>query len=264
MTLITEFEREFCEFTGAKHAIAVCNGTASLHTALLTLGITTGTKVVTTPFSFIASSNAILYCGATPVFADINPKTYCIDPKRVREAIEANSNVKAILCVHLFGKPCELDQLQTIAHINNLRLIEDCAQAFGATYMGKHVGTYGDFGCFSFYTSKNLWTFEGGMLTTNNPMHAQIARQLINHGRDGKHRHVVLGYNYRMPEPCALMGLRMLQRHQKGMLAELGSYGPDEGYYPYVIYDQPLYRRLGIKGNCPNAEKVAKYVRTNC
>lgn len=261
MTVIDDFEEEFKQFTKANHAITCCNGTSALHTALTCVGVSHADLVITTPFSFISSANAILYCNAIPVFVDINPKTYCLDASLVEEYLKGNSDVDTILCVHLFGNTCDMSSLTSLSKRYGVHLIEDCAQALGAHIDGKHVGTFGDFGCFSFYSSKNLWTFEGGMLITNDDLLAEKARAFINHGRTSKNVHVTLGYNYRMPEICALIGLRMLQRHQKAILAELGSYGIKQGYYPKVIYHQPLYRKLGLTGDCPNAEMVAKQAR---
>lgn len=260
--MIEEFEEEFKRFTGVKHAIACCNGTAALHTALIALGIKRNDVVITTPFSFISSSNCILYCGATPVFADINPKTYCIASDEVKKQLERHYKaVKAVICVHLFGNVCEMDSLMYLCGKHNVALVEDCAQALGARYKGRHVGNFGQFGTFSFYVSKNLWTFEGGMLITNDDGLAKKARMIINHGRSSKHVFEILGYNYRITPMSALLGLTALKRHKKAILTELGSYGIKQGYYPYVIYDQPLYKKLGIGGNCPNAKKIAEKVR---
>lgn len=228
---------------------------------MLAIEIKHGDKLITTPFSFIASANSILYCGAKPIFADINPQTYCLDPREVKKQLIVNPDAKAILCVHLFGKTCQMDALTELAQERNLVLIEDCAQAFGARYRGVHVGNFGDIGCFSFYATKNLWTFEGGMLTTKQEDLAYRARMIIDHGQSEKYKHEILGYNYRMPQICALIGLTSLKLHKKAILSELGSYGSEQGHYPEVIYNQPLYRKLGITGDCPNAEKIAKKVR---
>lgn len=261
MTVTEEFEAEFKRFTGAKHAVALNNGTAALHTALMAIGIKRGDKVITSPFSFIASANCILYCGATPIFPDINPKTYCIDPGEVEKKLEAEPEVKAVICVHLFGNVCDLDALTSICDKHGIALIEDCAQAFGATYKGRHVGTFGKFGTFSFYATKNLWTFEGGMLITGSEQLADLARMIRNHGQSSKYNHQILGFNYRMPEICALVGLTNLKLHKQAIIAELGSQGIKQGHYPQVIYHQPLYKQLGISGCCPNAERAAEEAR---
>ena len=221
LTVIDDFEQEFRAFTQAKHAIACSSGTSALHTALLALGIEPGDKVITSPFSFIASANCILYCQGTPIFADINPKTYCIDPSEVETILTNDPAIRAIICVHLFGNVCDLDALTDLASKFQVPLVEDCAQALGATYNGQHVGTFGRFGTFSFYATKNLSTFEGGMLTTNDADLARTARILINHGQTSRYRHSYLGYNYRMPQICALLGLTTLKLHKTAILAEL-------------------------------------------
>ena len=254
--IIAEFEEEFKKFTGAKYAVACSSGTSALHTALLALGIGKGDKVITTPFTFISTANAILYCGAEPVFVDIDPETYCLDPFLVEEKI--SSKVKAVLPVHLFGKTCDIEELKFVCNENKIGLVEDCAQAFGIP----KVGTHGDLGCFSFYKSKNLWTFEGGMITCKTAELDKKCRMIINHGLNADGQHEILGFNYRMNELSALIGLTMLQRHKTAILSEVGSYGVEQGYYPYVIYHQPLYKKLGIKGSCPNAEKIAAKVLT--
>ncbi len=242
------------------------NGTSALHVALLSVGVREGDFVLTTPFSFIASSNAILYCGAIPYFVDIDPKTYCMDIQELALAdvkfFELGKEIKCVLPVHLFGNTCDMKGIRELMGQSSY-IVEDCAQALGARVNGTHVGNFGDIGTFSFYASKNLWTFEGGMIITNNEELATKARMLINHGcKPGeKYKHYILGYNYRMPQICALLGLTSLKLHKKGILAELGSYGIDDGYYPEVIYNQPLYKKLGIKGNCPIAEKIAEEVK---
>lgn len=261
MTVIDDFEEEFKKFTGSKHAIACSSGTSALHTALVAIGIEHGDKVITTPFSFIASANCILYCQAVPVFADIIPETYCIDPCEVEKKLKEDRRIRAIICVHLFGNVCDLSSLTSIARKYEVDLIEDCSQALGAKYNRKHVGNFGKFGTFSFYATKNLWTFEGGMLTTNDDHLANKARMIINHGETSRYRHEILGYNYRMPQICALIGLTNLKLHKIAILSELGSYGIKQGYYPTVIYNQPLYQKLGITGNCPNAEKASEEAR---
>jgi len=265
MTVIDEFEELVEEFLNTPHAIAVCNGTAGLHTAVSILGVGKDDVVITTPFSFIASANCILFNGATPVFADIDSKTLCIDPKEIEKRIKdcrlVGKEPKAIIVVHLFGKACDMDAIMKIARKYGIPVIEDCAQAFGVKYKGRYVGTIGDIGVFSFYATKNLWTFEGGMVVTHWNTFAGWARAFIDHGQVNKYEHTILGHNYRMPQICALIGLTQLKLHKTGIIAELGTYGVKTGHYPDVIYNQPLYKRLGIKGNCPIAEKAAKEAR---
>lgn len=284
MTVIEDFEGEFRKFTGAKYAVAVSNGTTALHVALLAVGVKRGDYVITTPFTHISTVNSILYCGAIPIFADINPKTYCVDELEVEKQFKKHPNVKAVLCVHLFGNTCNTVAIKRLCDKYKAKLIEDCAQAFGAnikrtntsvtaygnsarmtdiTQKWEHVGNVGDFGTFSFYASKNLWTFEGGMLITNNLKLARLARLIRSHGQSSKYCSTVLGYNYRMPQICALVGLTAIKLHLKGIISELGMYGPQHGHYPCVVYDQPIYKKLGITGNCPKAEEVARIARRN-
>lgn len=264
MTVIDEFEEEFKKFIGVKHAIACNNGTAALHTAVSAFGVGRGDKVVTTPFTFVATANCILFNDGIPIFADIDPKTYLIDPEEVEKKILKHkrwSPIKGIICVHLFGRVCNISALMRIAKKYNLWLIEDCSQALGARYRGIHVGNFGNIGIFSFYATKQLWTFEGGMIVTNDDKLARFCRMFIDQGQSEKYIHKILGYNYRMPQICALIGLTQLKLHKKGILAELGSYGIERGYYPKVIYNQPLYKEREITGNCPNAEEAARQAR---
>lgn len=167
MNPVKLFEKEFKKFLDVKHARAVSNGTAALHSALLATGVGYGDKVITTPFTFIATGNAVLMCGATPVFADINPDTCCLNPLEVEKQLRIHHDAKAILAVHLFGNMANVLKLKEIAEDNNLVLVEDSSQALGANFNGRMAGTFGDAGTFSFYASKNLWTFEGGMVVTN-------------------------------------------------------------------------------------------------
>lgn len=202
------FEKEFARYIGVEHAIAVTNGTMALDTVLKALELGPGNEVVTSAFSFIASSNSILYQGAKPVFADIDPKSFNIDPLDVAEKITAKT--KAIIPVHLFGQPAAMGALKEIAEDHGITLVEDAAQAHGAEYKRQKVGGLGDVGCFSFYATKNMTTGEGGMITTNNSELAKRARLLRHHGQTRKYHHVILGYNYRMTEMCAAVGLVQL------------------------------------------------------
>jgi perosamine synthetase len=217
------FEQEFANYIEVKHAVAVSNGTLALDTALKALKIGPGDEVVTPAFSFIASSNCILYQGAKPVFADINPKTFNIDPSDVADKI--TTKTKAIICAHLFGQPADMEELKETAEDHKIALIEDAAQAHGAEYRGQKVGGIGTIGCFSFYATKNMTTGEGGMITTNDSELARRARLLRDHGQTGKYRHVILGYNYRMPEVCAAIGrvqLRKLEVSNKKRMKNAG------------------------------------------
>lgn len=262
MDEIREFELEFEKYTGAKHAIACSSGTTALHAAVIAMGLKEGEEVITSPFTFIASANCILYEKGVPVFSDINENNYCLDSNLLRVTAKIHEGkIVGIIPVHLFGNTCNMNHIMKTAKEYNLWVIEDCAQAFGARINGQHVGTFGDIGCFSFYATKNLWTFEGGMITTNNDEIDEKLRMIISHGCKQRYVHEILGYNYRMSRLSALIGCTQLKLHSKGAVAELGAYGIENGHYPYVVYDQPLYKNLGITGNCPVAEKTAEKAR---
>lgn len=204
------FEQEFSEYIGVKHAVAVANGTAALDIVLKALGLGSGDEVITTPFSFIATANAVLYQGAKPVFADIDPKTYNLDPDSVLENI--TSRTKAIIVVHLYGQPADMKAFKEIAADYKLFLIEDAAQAHGAEFMGQKVGSIGDAGIFSFYPTKNMTTGEGGIITTNNDDIARKARLLRDHGQTRKYEHEILGWNLRMTNIAAAIGRVQLRK----------------------------------------------------
>jgi dTDP-4-amino-4,6-dideoxygalactose transaminase len=207
---VREFEERFSAYIGTEHGIATNSGTSALHTALLACGIGPGDKVVTTPFTFIASANSILYCGAKPVFADIDERTFNIDPEDVKERITPKT--KALLIVHLYGQPCHMDPIIEICEDHNLRLIEDACQAHGAEYKGQKVGSFGDAACFSFYPTKNMTTGEGGMIATNNDDIAKKARLIREHGSKTRYHHETLGYNYRMTDIAAAIGIEQLKK----------------------------------------------------
>ena len=214
--VVREFEREFAAFCSADHGVAVANGTAALQTALEAVGIGEGDAVVTTPFSFVASANAVRLCGARPVFADVDPVTYTLYPDAVEAAIEANDDVAAILPVHLYGLPAEMDRLTDIAEEHDVALIEDAAQAHGAAYEGTRVGTFGDAACFSFYPTKNMTTGEGGMVVTDDRGVADRAARFVNHGRsdaaDRGYDHVSVGHNLRLTSLSAAIGIEQLRK----------------------------------------------------
>lgn len=210
-----EYEQKFSEFIGAKHVLVTTNGTTALHLALEALQINPGDEVITTPFTFIASSNSIMFNGAIPVFADIDPKTYNLDPEKVREKI--TKKTKAIMPVHIFGNPCDMKALKEIADEHDLKIIEDACQAHGAYVDGKHVGTIGDIGCFSFYATKNLTFGEGGAVVTDDDDLKDEVFSLKNHGRTpkGGYHHTKIGYNYRTTNLCAAIGLAQLAKFPK-------------------------------------------------
>ncbi len=206
---VAEFENKFAEFIGVKHAIATSNGTTALHAALLAHNIKEGDEAITSPFSFVATANAIKMAGATPVFVDIDEKTFNLNPHLIESAITAKT--KAIMPVHLFGLPAAMDKIQAIAKKYNLIIIEDACQAHGAEFQGKKVGSFGT-GCFSFYATKNMTTGEGGMITTDDDEVAAKIRKIINHGSERRYFHEVLGYNYRMTDIAAAIGIEQLKK----------------------------------------------------
>lgn len=207
---VAEFEKKFAEYVGVKYAVAVSSGTTALHLAMLAAGVGEGDEVITTPFSFAATGNCILYVGARPVFIDIDPKTYNLDPKQIENAI--TDKTKAILPVHLYGQPADMDEINRIADEHDMVIIEDAAQAHGALYKGKMVGSLGDMACFSFYPTKNMTTSEGGIVTTDNKKMADKIRMLRAHGEQERYSHVVLGYNFRMTDISAAIGLAQLKK----------------------------------------------------
>ncbi len=204
-----QFENEFAKMCAVKHAIAVSSGTTALHIALLANGIGPGDEVITTAFTFIASVNAILYVGAKPVFVDIDEETFNIDLSQVEKAITPRT--KAILPVHLYGQLCDIDQLLAIADKHHLKIIEDACQAVMASYKGKYAGSFGT-GTFSFYATKNMMSGEGGMITTNDDEVAEACRLIRNHGMKVRYYHDMLGYNFRMMDIQAAIGLEQLKR----------------------------------------------------
>ncbi|MGP8322233.1 MAG: DegT/DnrJ/EryC1/StrS family aminotransferase [Methanosarcinaceae archaeon] len=206
---VKDFEQMFANYIGVEHAIAVNSGTAALHTALLAHGINKGDEVITTPFTFIATSNSVLFTGARPVFVDIDGDTFNINPDAIMEKI--TKKTKAILPVHLYGHPAEMNAIMEIAEDHNLALIEDACQAHGAVYNGKKVGSFGT-GTFSFYPTKNMTTSEGGMITTNDQEIEYRARMIRSHGSRQRYVHEMLGYNYRMTDISASIGLVQLKK----------------------------------------------------
>ncbi|MBN2075681.1 MAG: DegT/DnrJ/EryC1/StrS family aminotransferase [Dehalococcoidales bacterium] len=205
--VVKNFERLFSDFIGTQHAVAVNSGTAALHVALLASGVGPADEVITTPFSFIASANCCLYCGAIPVFADIDIRTFNISPEAIEEKI--SSKTKAVIVTHLYGQPCNMDEIMAICKKHDLILIEDACQAHGAEYKGHKAGSFG-IGCFSFYATKNMLTGEGGMITTNDDSIAEKAAAIRNHGRCGQYLHDMLGYNFRMTDIAAAIGIGQL------------------------------------------------------
>jgi perosamine synthetase len=206
---VAEFEVRFAELCGVSQAVAVASGTGALWLSLMAHGIGPGDEVITTPFSFIASSNCILYVGARPVFVDIEPDTCLIDAAAIERKV--TERTRAILPVHLYGQPCDMAAITDLAQRYNLILIEDACQAHGATYEGQPVGSFGT-ACFSFYPTKNMTTGEGGIITTNDEALAERLRLLRNHGQSQRYRHDVLGYHFRTTDIQAAIGLVQLEK----------------------------------------------------
>ena len=207
---VASFEEKFGRYVGGKHAIATINGTAALHLALTAIGVGEGDEVLVPSFSFIATANVVLYQRAKPVFVDIDPLTLNIDPGDARRKI--TDKTKAIIVVHYAGHPAEMDEFMELAEEKGLFIIEDAAEAHGSIYKGRVTGSIGHLGCFSFYPNKNMTTGEGGMVTTNYSDLAEKIRRLRSQGQDGVFHHVVLGYNYKMTDIQAALGIVQLRR----------------------------------------------------
>ena len=204
------FECEFADYIGTKYAVTTTSGTTALDIALKALDIEKGDEVIVPDFTFIATANAVLFQNARPVFVDVDEETFAIDPGDVVDKI--SSRTKAVIGVHLFGHPFDVKPIQEICDDHGLFLVEDCAQAHGAEYRGKKVGGFGAASCFSFYGTKNMVTGEGGMITTNNNEVEERLRLIINHGQSQKYLHTSLGYNYRMTNMQAAIGLAQLSK----------------------------------------------------
>ena len=210
--IVDEFQSKFSKYCGVEYGVATSSGTTALEAMLRAAGIGKGDRVLTTPFSFIASTNCILYTGAVPVFADINPATFNISHMAAEEKLRKDPDIKAILIVHLFGHPCAMDAFTLLAKKYNVLLFEDCAQAHGALYSGEKVGSFGTASAFSFYPTKNMTTSEGGIVVTDNEEIAKRAKLLINHGMNVRYYHDEIGYNYRMTNIAAAIGLCQLDK----------------------------------------------------
>lgn len=208
---VHEFEKKVAEYIHVSDAIGVASGTDAIHLSINALGIRDGDEVITTPFTFFATVEAILYTGAKPVFVDIEPETFTMDWGRIEEKITPRT--KAILPVHLFGHPSDMERIMGIAERHGLHVIEDCAQAFGAEIKGRKVGSFGDAGCFSFYPSKNLGAYgDGGMISLNDRDFSDSIRSLRNHGSKGSYIHDSVGFNSRLDEIQAGILLVKLKR----------------------------------------------------
>lgn len=212
---IEQLENRFSSYIGMKHGVAVSNGTAALHLALRVLDIGDGDNVLVPSLTFIAAANCVTYTGATPLFVDSHPDYWCIEPKAVMKKV--TDKTRAIILVHLYGHPCDINPILEIARSKNLYVIEDCAEAHGAEYGGRRVGSFGDVSCFSFYGNKIITTGEGGMCLTNNEELADKMRMLKDHGMNPRKRywHDVIGFNYRMTNLQAALGVAQLEKIER-------------------------------------------------
>lgn len=262
---VEAFEDEFARFMNVtpNKAITVSSGSAALHMACL-LSKVKGRYVVTTPFTFPATANAIIIAGGKPLFVDVGLDCL-LNPDLVWRCLSSDSyNVAALLPVHLFGRMFNISKVISQTRDKNIKIIEDASQALGARHGKDYAGTNGDFGTFSFYASKNLPTFEGGMLLCREEADAAEARSLRNHGfKDGDM--FSLGYNYKLSWLSAFLGQQYLALHKTAVMAELGIYGMADGYYPKTVYQHTWYRdnpdKWEIYEECPIAESLAAQVR---
>jgi perosamine synthetase len=209
---IEKFEQGFSRYIGTKYGVSTSNGTTALHLALVALGIGKGDKVLVPSLTFVAVANAVSYTGATPVFVDADPEYWCMDPSKIEAEIDEKT--KAIIPVHLYGHPCEMEKIKSVADSHKLIIIEDCAEAHGAEYKGKKVGSFGCISCFSFYGNKIITTGEGGICLTDNEEIASKMRILRDHGMnpDKKYWHDIIGFNYRMTNLQAAIGVAQLSK----------------------------------------------------
>jgi len=210
---VKEFEEKFAEYIGTRYAVATNSGTAALHTSLAAARIGTGDDVIVPALTFFSTATSVIHNNAIPIFADVDPETYCLDAGDMEKRI--TEKTRAVIPVHFYGHPAEMDSVMEIAQAHDLLVIEDAAQAHGAEYKGQKIGSLGNIGCFSFYATKNMTTGEGGMITTNDADIAEKARIIRNHGMTSRDDHTALGYNYRMNEISAAIGLVQLSKLDK-------------------------------------------------
>ena len=211
---VGEFEKSFAEYIGVSHSIATSSGTSALHLALLALGVKPGDKVIVPALTFVATANAVRYCGAEPVFVDSNVDCWCLDPKEAYKKVQDEKGIVGIIAVHLYGHPADMDAINFIARDAGIWVVEDCAESLGALYLGRPTGSFSEVSCFSFFANKVITTGEGGMCLTNDESLAKKIRMLGDHGTSpGNHYwHEVVGYNYRMTNLQAAVGLAQLNK----------------------------------------------------
>lgn len=259
--VIDKFEEELCSALNTNPVIATSSGWSALYASLLSLDLQKGDEVITTPFTFQATTNSIIAAGGTPVFVDINEDDHLINPDKIQEAITYKT--KAILPVHLFGRACNMDKIVDIAHTHKLWVIEDAAQGFLAEYKGRKLGTIGHMGCYSFYLTKNLSTFEGGAIAIHpiTKSKEKVIRSIISYGRNESGEFSRFGFNGRMSAQSALTGYAQLKMHKNQAVSSIGEYNEENGFYPYLTYEHEFIKKLGIHGDCPVAEKVSKWIK---
>lgn len=242
---VREFEAGFADYVGSAHACAVSNCTAGLHVALAVAGVRPGDEVVVPPMTFMSTITSVIHQGATPVFADVDPESFCMDPAQVEKV--AGPRTKAVIPVHYLGNSCDMDGIMDVARRKNLVVIEDCAQAHGTEFRGRRVGSIGHIGCFSFYATKHMTTGEGGMLTSENAEWMDLARKIRSHGLINRDDHEYLGYNYRMTEMEAAIGLvqlRKLENFNERRIANceyiLGRLAEHKAAHPQAWFSLPV------------------------
>ena len=265
---VSSFEQEVASYHNVNRAVGLASGTDALYLSLRALDIKEGDEVITTPFTFIASAEAITYVGATPVFADIDRNTLNINPAKIEEKITPKT--RAIVVVHLFGQPADMDEIMEIAEKHNLKVIEDSAQAFGATYKDAAVGGIGDAGCFSFYPSKNLGAYgDGGMMITNDPEISEKVKLLRNHGTTGPYQHSFIGYNSRLDEiQAAILRIKLkhidtYNRNRRNIAALYTSLLGGAVKCPVEMQDRThVYHQYTIM--TPERAKIIEALKDNC
>ncbi len=266
-----EFESQFARFVGTKHAIATTSGTTALHLALLALNVSSGDEVIFPSFSFVATANSALFCNGTPVFCDVDSKTFNLDAEKLKSLI--TDKTKVVMPVHLYGQPADMDPILEIAQDHGLHVVSDAAQAHGAKYDGRMVGSFGDLECFSFYPTKNMTTGEGGMITTNDDDLLERLNSTRNHGREQTklgYEHGRLGYNYRMTDIASAIGIEQLKK-----LPEFNSKRRENAKFfnekladvkcieiPYVMPNvEHVYHQYTLK--CENRDEVIQKLKDN-
>ena len=266
-----KFEKNFAEFVGTKYAIATTSGTTALHLALLALNVSLGDEVIFPSFSFVATANSALFCNAIPLFCDVDPKTFTMDTEKLESLI--TEKTKVIMPVHLYGQSADMDPILEIAQDHGLHVVGDAAQAHGAKYDGKMVGSFGDCECFSFYPTKNMTTGEGGMITTNDDELVERLNSIRNHGREQTkwgYEHNRIGYNYRMTDIAAAIGIEQLkklpkfnQKRRENAKFFNENLNDIEGIdIPYVLPNvDHVYHQYTIK--CNNREAIIQKLKDN-